>query len=444
MKKLAGLLLTALLAVSAILTGCGQGAGVESGADMEQSRDVQESKAPDEKKVMKIMSVGTETDKYTATMKQLAEEFSANNDYGVTVEFELYENEQFKTKLTTLMASNAVPDIFFTWELGYLEPFVSAGKVLSLQDALDADPQWRDSFIEGVLDYFTYDGEVYGIPSQIAYCTMFYNKDIFAQYNLEVPKTYEEFLNVCETLKSKGVTPMSLAGSEAWIPAQFILQLTLGTGGAKTYNDIMNGQEAWNNEVYIQAAEEAQKMVDKGWFTDGMLAMSYDEAIMKLENKEAAMYFMASWDASGFVVDSCPIKDSIGTFNMPAVNPAYNNLVVGSADTSYAISKNCSNPEAAIAFLKYITSQDWQERDLINNAKMPTVATNADESKLAPLVSDIVNNLKDASVFPWWDRVFGSGEGEEFNNACLAVFGGEDVQAAFDGLQDFAESNTER
>ena len=93
-----------------------------------------------------------------------------------------------------------VTDIFFTWELGYLEPFVSSGKVMSLQDALDADPEWRDSFLEGVLDYFTYDGEVYAIPSQIAYCTMFYNQDIFEQYDLEVPQTYEDFLNICETL----------------------------------------------------------------------------------------------------------------------------------------------------------------------------------------------------------------------------------------------------
>ena len=129
---------------------------------------------------------------------------------------------------------------------------------------------------------------------------------------------------------------------------------------------------------------------------------------------------------------------------MPAMNPEYNHLVVGSADTAYAISKNCSNPEAAVAFLKYITSKDWQERDLIRNAKMPTVIFDIDESQLTPLVSDIVNNLKDAQVFPWWDRVFGSGEGESFNNACLAVFGGEDVDTAFDELQEQIEANAQR
>lgn len=401
----------------------------------------EEAKASEE--VIKIMSVGTETDAYTTTMKALAEEFSANNEYGVTVEFELYENDQFKTKLTTLMASDEVPDVFFTWELGYLEPFVSAGKVMSLQEALDADTEWKDSFVDGILDYYTYDGEVYAIPSQIAYATMFYNKDIFAQYDLEVPTTYDEFVNVCTVLKENGVTPIAMEASEAWVPAQLVLQLALGIGGGDTYNKIMNGEEVWNNEVYVEAGTDFQEMVNNGWFTDGMLAMPYDEAILKFEAGEAAMYYMASWDASGFVVDECPIKDCIGSFNIPGKTAEGENCVVGSADTAYALSYKCSNPEACIAFLKYITSQDWQYRDLMENAKIPTVKLEADQSEMGALVADIVNNMEPVTVYPWWDRAFGSGEGEEFNNACLAIAGGEDVQSAFDNMQAIIEINSE-
>ena len=137
MKKLTSLLLAAAMVSGAVLSPMA----------------AEEAKATEE--VIKIMSVGTETDAYTTTMRELAEEFSANNEYGVTVEFELYENEQFKTKLTTLMASNEAPDVFFTWELGYLEPFVSAGKVMSLQEALDTDAEWKGSFVDGILDYYT-------------------------------------------------------------------------------------------------------------------------------------------------------------------------------------------------------------------------------------------------------------------------------------------------
>ena len=423
MKKATGLLLASTLVGGIVLTPMTAEASEE---------------------VIKIMSVGTEADAYTTTMRELAEEFSENNEYGVTVEFELYENEQYKTKMTTLMASNEVPDIFFTWELGYLEPFVSAGKVMSLQKELDADQEWKDSFVEGILDYYTYNGETYAIPSQIAYATMFYNKNIFAEYNLSVPTTYDEFINVCTVLKENGVTPISMEASEAWVPAQFLLQLTLGIGGGETYNAIRNGEEVWNNEVYLEAATDFQEMVNNGWFPDGMLAMSYDEAIMKFEAGETAMYYMASWDASGFVGDECPIKDCIGSFNIPAKTEAGANCVVGSADTAYALGSECSNPEACVAFLKYISSQDWQYRDLMKNAKIPTVIFDVESEEMGALVDDIVSNMAPVTVYPWWDRAFGSGEGEEFNNASLAVAGGEDVQTAFDNLQTFIEANSDR
>ena len=74
--------------------------------------------------------------------------------------------------------------------------------------------------------------------------------------------------------------------------------------------------------------------------------MSYDEAIMEFEAEDAGMFYMASWDASGFVVDRCPIKDSVGSFNIPGKTEAGQNCVVGSADTEYALSAECSNTEA--------------------------------------------------------------------------------------------------
>ena len=121
--KRAGCLFMAMMLTVLAISGCSNSSSGESGQESQKSND--DSSGGE---VMKIMSVGTETDQYTATMRELAKEFSENNEYGVTVEFELYENEQYKTKMTTLMASNAVTDIFFTWELGYLEPFVSSGR----------------------------------------------------------------------------------------------------------------------------------------------------------------------------------------------------------------------------------------------------------------------------------------------------------------------------
>ena len=111
--KRAGCLFMAMMLTVLAISGCSNSSSGESGQESQKSND--DSSGGE---VMKIMSVGTETDQYTATMRELAKEFSENNEYGVTVEFELYENEQYKTKMTTLMASNACNRYFLYMGIG--------------------------------------------------------------------------------------------------------------------------------------------------------------------------------------------------------------------------------------------------------------------------------------------------------------------------------------
>ena len=77
--------------------------------------------------------------------------------------------------------------------------------------------------------------------------------------------------------------------------------------------------------------------------------------------------------------------------------------------------------------------------------RLPSLKLEVDDSKIDPLVAEIISLSNQAKgLTPWWDRAFGAGEGVEFNNQCLAVFGGSDPRKAFDELQAFAEENADR
>lgn len=439
LKKLTGMYLLGVLLVSS-LSGCGS--NITSEQEKVENSAIEDS----DKTVLTVMASGTAADTYKETYQGIADDFSANNEYGVTVQFEFYEREQYKTKLTTLMAANAVPDMFFTWELDYLRPFVEGGKVYDLTEELNKDEEWKSRFVEGALEPLTYDGKTYAVPTQTTIATMYYNKQIFADNGVEVPTTYEEFLNVCETLKKNGVIPMTLAGSTSWIPSEFIQQISNGIGGMDLYNGILEGTRKWNDEANIEAGFEVQSMIDKGYFQDGMLGMGSDEAKLLFQQGKAAMYYMGAWEASTFINESLtPVSNDIGVFNIPGKNPVNNGIIVGSVDSSYAISENCQNKEAAVAFLKYYTSVAAQERLLYEQGRMPSIKLDVDESKLKPLVVDLISLSANAKgLTPWWDRAFGAGEGAEFNNQCMAIFGGDEVNAAFDNLQQFAEANKQR
>ena len=124
-KKTIALLLATTMTGS-LLSGCGSGgSGGNGGSSAGGNEEVAAQAVGESSKggeTLTVMCVGTEADSYIDYYNAVAEKFSENNEYGVTVKIDFYENEQYKTKLTTLMASNAVPDIFFTWELSYLQP----------------------------------------------------------------------------------------------------------------------------------------------------------------------------------------------------------------------------------------------------------------------------------------------------------------------------------
>lgn len=442
-KLIATMLASTLLMTS--LASCGGSGGASSEVSETASAESTESGSA-EGGVLTVMCPGTSADAYRETYQAIADDFSANNEFGVTVNFEFYEREQYKTKLTTLMASNSVPDMFFTWELDYLKPFVEGGKVYDLTESLNADTAWKDSFVEGALEPLTYDEKTYAVPTQSTLAVMYYNKKIFADNGLEIPTTYDDFLKVCDTLKTNGITPMSIAAATPWIASEFIQQLSNGIGGMDLYNGIADGSIAWNDQANVEAGLDTQDMINKGYFQDGMLGMESDEAKALFQKGEVAMYYMGAWEVSTFIDEaSTPESANIGAFIMPAKSAENNGILVGSVDSSYAIAETCENKEAAVAFLKYYTSVAGQERLVYEQGRLPSIKLELDQSKLKPLVVEVMELSKNATgMTPWWDRVFGAGEGVEYNNQSLAIFGGEDVQTAFDDLQSFAESNANR
>ena len=294
-------------------------------------------------------------------------------------------------------------------------------------------------------DPLTYDGEVYAIPTQQSTAIMYYNKAIFDKYGLEVPTTYDEYVQVCDTLKENGVTPVALASTadDAWLVSQYIQQLSDGIKGEDLFNSIKGGTGKWNDEGMVEAGKLFQEEVNKGYFEDGFTGVSREEAQLQFANGQTAMYFNGCWEISNLdKKENAAEAENISCFLMPAVNEEYAGVEVGSVDTSYAITKNCKNVDAAVALLKYMTNEESTSSLLYDYGRFPSTNIDIDDSKLTPLCADFVNLLGDAKAqTPWFDRV-DTDLGNEFNNTAIGIANGDDVQEAFDTLQSYAESKS--
>ena len=385
----------------------------------------------------------TESDSQFPYYMSIIDKFNETNEYGVTIDCVYYDNSDYKTAMNTQMASDSEPGIIFTWELGYLENYVNGGKIVSLQPYLDEDPEWAGIFNEGVLDLLSYNGECYGIPTQQSLGVMFYNTRIFEENGLSVPTTWEEFENVCATLKEAGITPITMASTpaDAWLVSQYIQEISNGIAGYDLFDSLAKGEGAWNDPAFVEAAQIYVDQINNGYFEEGFTGVSGDEAREFMRMGMAAMYFNGSWECAGLGdPEQCPEAANISCFVLPKVNPENTGVTLGSCDTSFAITKNCENVDAAVAFLKFWTNQENTEMLAYESRRLPCLNYELDESKLTPLTATLLNAMKEQkNVTPWLDRV-DADLGNEFNNQCVAISNGDDPQACFDALQTYVES----
>jgi len=398
------------------------------------------------KKVMTAMFLGSSQDQAVVDIiRKVTDDFNANNPYNVEFKFETYENEQYKTKLATVMVSNSVPDVFFTWSAGYLKPFVEGGKVYEIGKLLNADAEWKSRFNDGVFGPVTYGGKIYAVPHGQTVAVMYYNTRLFKENNIAVPASFDELKKACAVFKAKGIIPISAPVKDAWIAGQLLQQLANGVGGIDLFNGTKDASRAWNDPSYKKAGQLLGDLASAKYFQDGFLGMTYDEGRALFANEKAAMFYMGSWDISVLSDPALPVSKNIGVFNIPPSDPATGNVALGDVDQCLAIGARTSNPEAAAAYIKMFSGVAAQEAYAYNAKYLLSTKTPLDQAKLSPLFLSITKlQQKLTGVTPWLDRVFGAGEGVEFNNTAQAIMAGREPGAQFDKLQQFAKDNSAR
>jgi raffinose/stachyose/melibiose transport system substrate-binding protein len=295
-----------------------------------------------------------------AYWQSLADEYMAMHD-NVTIEITILENAAFKERLTTVMQAGDPPDIFQSWGGAVLWNFADNDLVRNIAPELEGE--WKDSFsAQAPLELFGQDGEYYGVPWTWGAVGMFYNKDLFEQAGVTPPTTWAEFLDVVQTLKDAGITPIALGEGEKWPGHFWWVYLATRLGGQDAFLAAYDRSGSFTDEPFVQAGEYLADLVELEPFQEGFLAASHPDSQGVFGNGEAAMMLMGQWtpDAQAQYSESGEgIGDALGFFNFPAVEGGAGNPndVVGGGD-GFAIGANA--PDETIDFVKFLTSQESQ------------------------------------------------------------------------------------
>ena len=150
----------------------------------------------------------------------------------------------------------------------------------------------KDVLMDADLEQGTYNGKVYGLPVlNVAISGIYYNKDMFEQYDLEVPTTVSELEKVCDTLVENGITPFALANASKWTGSMYFINLATRYGGLEPFQKAVSGEGTFEDESFVYAGEKIQEWVGKGYFPEGVNSLSEDDGQGKqlLYQDKAAM-----------------------------------------------------------------------------------------------------------------------------------------------------------
>jgi raffinose/stachyose/melibiose transport system substrate-binding protein len=361
----------------------------------------------------------------------------------VTIKQEVLDNEQYKSKLKVLSASNQLPDVGVTWAAGFLQPYVEGKLFTPVDDLLSGELNGK--FVAGTTEAYAIDGKTYALPLEFNIAPVYYNKEIFKKNNLEIPQTYEQFLNVVKTLSEAGTAPIALGNKDRWTGSLWYMYLADRIAGQQTLAGAINGSGSFADEGLKKAAAEVQALVDANAFVKGFNGLSNEEAKSEFLNSKAAMYMMGTWELPNFTTnEDIPqeFRDSVGFFKFPTVDGGKGdiNSWVGGPGVGLFVGENSKVKEESKKFVEYFVTK-WGEQSVTGAGVIPATKVDTATLELPQLYIDLFNEMnKASSITLFADVQMKANAAETHLNMIQALFGKAETPEKFAEEHDAAIS----
>jgi raffinose/stachyose/melibiose transport system substrate-binding protein len=401
MKRTFGLcILLALFVVSAVFGGGSDDKAKTADTGLFKSRS------------LKMLSIWDNTDPKTDgyLITELSGEYGKTVS-GFSLDYEYVSITELDQKVAVLLASNDLPEICVFESGSRLKPVISTGQILDM-DKTFRELGIRDCLDEGavsLLKNLVDNVGLYDLPLGLNMEGFWYHKGLFQKAGVtSTPKTWTEFLAVCEKLKQAGIAPIVQGGKDQWPMTRVLNGYVIRSIGLDAVGDAVSGKAKFTDAKYVAAAQMFADMAKNGYFVEGMNTIDPSTASAMLINGQAAIKYDGSWFAGNLndVEQNITGPDGIGFFNVPLVET---NSTGGTLDD---YSMNCGNIlmfsskkyDAVVAdWMKYIFPRygDYamQKLGAFKGYKISQMPSNL--PSYTKLVADTLSNTKGA--FLWFE-----------------------------------------
>lgn len=262
--------------------------------------------------------------------------------------------------LTTRMLGGDPPDSFQVHagqEL--IGTWVAAERMEDLTPLFEEEG-WMDVFPEGLLELSSTDEGIWSVPVNIHRSNvMWYVPSNLEEWGVEVPTSWDAFLEMCPALQEQGVTPLVVA--EPWTQQHLWESVALAELGADNYDALWSGELAFDSPEATAVWTRFGEIM--ACTNDDAAGLSWQQATDRLVAGEAAFNIMGDW-AAGYMTTTLGLEP--GTDFGWAASPGTEGVFMLLAD-AFGLPVGAPNRDATLEWLRVVGSKEGQ--DIFNPLK---------------------------------------------------------------------------
>ncbi|AKG38240.1 ABC transporter substrate-binding protein [Infirmifilum uzonense] len=275
----------------------------------------------------------------------------------VEIEYRTMRAEDVAATMPIQFAAGVAPgDVIFGWGW-FIAKMGKEGHLVDLTSIIK-----QDEYVSGILDAVKADGKVWGAPFTMWLKPGFwYRKSFFQKYGLSEPKSYDEFVQLLEKIKSiQGVkNPIASGDGMGWPLSDIVEHFIIAYGGPQMQLNLISGKTRFTDPSVRRVFENyLVPLLQKKYFSE---PIEWTTVIPKWWAGEYGLYFMGTW-ITGMVED----PNDLDFFPLPESKG-----VVGGADYAF-VPKYSKNVDAAVDFLKFLATEGQGVHASVPSGKIPT------------------------------------------------------------------------
>lgn len=231
-------------------------------------------------------------------------------------------------------------------------------------------------------------GSIKNMPYQPSTFVTMYNKDLFNKAGItSVPKTWDEFLDVCAKLVAIGVTPITV--DDAYMAAFFGYNMDRMVGLDETLR--MVRENDFSGPQVLEFGKIWEDMAKKGYISKKAASNIYPSGqVEEIATGKVAMYLNGTW-LPNEIKGNAP-NMNWGAFAWPAMKPQGDGIEANNYGAqSFGINKNTKYPDEAFQLIVWLTTGEWDAKLAAESLGVPMGNDSAWPKQLAEAKAVIDN-----------------------------------------------------